>query len=507
MRIEEKRRPAKNERGASLVIALLASLVLSVLSAGIIFVTQTETLTTANYKTLAQARYAAEAGVQRTINWLSNNYTAPTSFAAYNTSATPVRCVSGCANTGSIVLSAVSGVTSNYPDATVATAYQTALSNQALTGISNASYSTSATMNSMTPGTGASWLAAGGASQTWQITSQGNISGIRNATVQVVATFERTSSPIFTYAVFGNSPGCASVSFSGGGGTDSFDSSAGTYLTTEQLTSGNIGSNGNFDLSGGGGTAPLINVFVVIRRPPRTGTGNCVSGSPDALSIGSGWTTGALTQLTAASTYPTPLAPSPLPPTTSQSIRNNCSTITGCSCYPGGGYACTNNGPYQLTSGLSYGNLLMSGGKILHLSAGTYRVNSISLGGGSTIIVDSGPVIVNVAAQGISTGTCCAADFSGGSVSNLLGTPSDFQLVYAGSALIKMSGGSGAYGVVYAPNSAVSIGGGGDFYGAIIGSTVDNSGGTSIHFDRSLQNQFLSGVGGYRCIGFSWSKF
>ncbi len=155
MRIEEKKRSTKNERGASLVIALLASLVLSVLSAGIIFVTQTETLTTANYKTLAQARYAAEAGVQRTINWLSNNYTAPTSFAAYNTSATPVRCVSGCANTGSIVLSAVSGVTSNYPDATVATAYQTALSNQALTGISNASYSTSATMNSMTPGTSA----------------------------------------------------------------------------------------------------------------------------------------------------------------------------------------------------------------------------------------------------------------------------------------------------------------------------------------------------------------
>jgi len=507
MRIEAKKLTAKSERGASLVIALLAMLVLSVLSAGIIFITHTETLTTANYTTLARARYAAEAGVQSTINWLSNNYTAPTSFTSYNTGKAPVWCISGCAsNGGAVVLSAVSGVAANYPDSTVASAYQSALSNQVLPGVSNASYSTYATLLSMTPGTGASWLAGGGSSQTWQITSQGNVAGVRNATVQVVATFERTSTPIFTYAVFGVSATCGSVSFGGGGGTDSFDSSAGTYAATEQLTLGNIGSNGNFSLSGGGGTAPLIKVIGGTLSTPKSGTGNCVVGSPDALTIGSGWTTGALTQLSAPVTYPTPLAPSPTPPTTGQNIRNNCSSITGCSCYPFGGYACTNSGPYRLTPG-TYGDLLMGGGKTLHLSAGTYVVNTLTLSGGSVIIVDSGPVILNAAAQGVSAGSCCAVDFSGGTVSNVGGLPSNFQIVYGGTASIDMSGGSGAYAVVYAPNAPVSIGGGGDLYGAIIGATVDNSGGTSIHFDRALLNQFQSGVGGFRPIGFSWSKF
>ncbi len=149
----------------------------------------------------------------------------------------------------------------------------------------------------------------------------------------------------------------------------------------------------------------------------------------------------------------------------------------------------------------------MGGGKTLHLSAGTYVVNTLTLSGGSVIIVDSGPVILNAAAQGVSAGSCCAVDFSGGTVSNVGGLPSNFQIVYGGTASIDMSGGSGAYAVVYAPNAPVSIGGGGDLYGAIIGATVDNSGGTSIHFDRALLNQFQSGVGGFRPIGFSWSKF
>jgi hypothetical protein len=41
----------------------------------------------------------------------------------------------------------------------------------------------------------------------------------------------------------------------------------------------------------------------------------------------------------------------------------------------------------------------------------------------------------------------------------------------------------------------------------VIGNTINNSGGTSIHYDRALQNSLLAGVGGFRLIGFSWSKF
>ncbi len=442
----------RDERGVSLVIALLTMVIISLLAAGIIFVSRTETATTANYKQLAQARYAAEAGVQNTINWLSNNYTAPTTFTAYNTSTVPVKCVSGCTSNGSpIVLSALSGVSSNYPDSAVASAYNTALSNQTLTGLSSASYSTSATLVSMTPGTGASWLGGGSGVQTWKITSQGTVAGIRSATVQVTATYERTGSPLFTYAVFGTSPGCASVSFSGGGGTDSFDSSAGSYSTTEQLSGGGIGSNGNFDLSGGGGTAPIIQTISGTLSTPRTGVGTCSSGSPNALHNGSGWTTGGLNQLPGPITYPNPTPASPTPATGIQNIRNNCATISGCSCYPGGGYACTNNGPYKLTPG-NYADLLMGGGKIMHMSAGTYNVNTIALSGGSTIIVDSGPVILQATGTGIAAGTCCAVNFSGGTVSNIGGIPSNFQIVYGGAGDITLSGGSGDYAVVYSPN-------------------------------------------------------
>src|SRR5262249_21312542 len=108
----------RDEGGASLMIALLALVIISILGAGIIFVTRTETATTANYTELAQARYAAEAGVQSTLNWLQYNYTAPSSYLSYNTSAYPVTCSAGCTNNGSaIVLSGISSVSSNYPDA------------------------------------------------------------------------------------------------------------------------------------------------------------------------------------------------------------------------------------------------------------------------------------------------------------------------------------------------------------------------------------------------------
>lgn len=501
-----KKQDWKSERGSSLIIALLAMLVLGVLAAGIMFVARTETVTTANYTSLTQARYAAEAGVQQTMNWLSNSYTAPTTFGSYNTNTAPVQCSTGCTNNNSPVrLSGVNGVASNYPDSSVASAYQSALGNQALPGL-NASFSTSATLVAMQPGTGATWLGSAGAPQTWQITSVGTVPGISTATVQVTATYERSGSPLFTYAVFGTSAGCASVAFSGGGGTDSFDSSAGTYAATQQLSGAAIGSNGNFDLSGGGGTAPIIQTISGTLSTPKTGVGNCVAGSPNALHNGSGWTTGGLNQLPGAVSYPAPTAASPVPPTGTQNIRNNCSTITGCSCYPGGGWACTNSGPYQLTPGV-YADVLVSGGKTLHLSAGTYNMNTIALSGGAVVIIDSGPVIVQTTAAGKGAGTCCAVDFSGGTVTNAGGTPANFQLVYGGPAQIKMSGGSGDYGVVYAPSSDIIISGGGDLYGAIIGGTILNSGGTSIHYDRALQNQLLAGVGGFSQTGFSWSKF
>src|SRR5260370_7181357 len=66
------------QAGVALIIALLTLLILSVLAASIIFVTQTETWSAANNRSMIQARYAAEAGAQKTLNYLANPATYPT---------------------------------------------------------------------------------------------------------------------------------------------------------------------------------------------------------------------------------------------------------------------------------------------------------------------------------------------------------------------------------------------------------------------------------------------
>jgi len=71
-----------------------------------------------------------------------------------------------------------------------------------------------------------------------------------------------------------------------------------------------------------------------------------------------------------------------------------------------------------------------------------------------------------------------------------------------------LSGGAGYYGVVYAPLSDITISGGGNLYGAVIGSTITNSGGTLIHYDRALLNpSSVAASAPFHQIGFSWSKF
>src|SRR5260370_18710813 len=79
------------EGGVALILAMLAILILSVLAASIIFLSQTETMTTLDYRLTTQSRYAAEAGVQRTMNWINNNYTPPTTFTSYDMTKYPVQ--------------------------------------------------------------------------------------------------------------------------------------------------------------------------------------------------------------------------------------------------------------------------------------------------------------------------------------------------------------------------------------------------------------------------------
>ncbi len=474
---------AKSQQGVGLVMALLTMLVLSVLAAGLLMVTNTEIGTTANYRLVTQARYAAEAGAQSAANRLMSNNPGPTNTAGLDITTYPVQLT---ANNSAVVLSAISGVPSNYPDSTVQNAFSSALGSQSMAGLTNVKYSATATLLSMTPvgGFGGQYL------QTWQIISQSNIIGFSNAQVQVTETIQRIVGFVpYNNAIFATGNTCDSVILSNGASTNSFDSSAGTYGATVQSSDGNVATNGNLNISGES-THVRGNL-----ASPNSGSGSCSAGGMTALSTSDGASvTGTVVPSGGAILYSDPAAPSPAPPTTNQSLSGSC----GSPALPGCTNVSSNN--VAVAPG-TYGNLNVSAGTAIHLSAGTYNLNSLVLSGGSPLVVDSGPVTINVAGSGSAT----AIDLSCGSVSNPSGIAANCQFLYDGTGAVKLPGGSASYALVNAPNAVITFSGGAGWYGAVIGATVNDSGGTDVHYDRSLASNAAAGT--FQVIGFTWNKF
>jgi hypothetical protein len=150
----------------------------------------------------------------------------------------------------------------------------------------------------------------------------------------------------------------------------------------------------------------------------------------------------------------------------------------------------------------TYGNINMTSQGIIHLKAGVYTINSITLSGGSGIVVDSAPVVFNIAGAGVTT----PVDLTGGTLTSLNIDPSTFQIQYAGTGAIKLNGGTASAGLVYAPNAPVTFAGGSDWYGGVVASTVTDQGGTHIHNDRRVGANFYT-AGNFMLSSFSWKKF
>ncbi|MDE3156002.1 MAG: pilus assembly PilX N-terminal domain-containing protein [Acidobacteriota bacterium] len=466
------------ERGIALILALLMTLVLSALVASLAFVSQTETWSSQNYREMTQARYAAESGINKAANFLLNGYTAPSTtgtdlIAAYDVSVSPVVAV---LNDQAVVLSARSDVTANYPVASVSTAFTGSAQGTLSAGRDSVGYAASARLLSM------GQVTVVGATtpvtiQTWRLSSVGTIVNQPKAQVQVEATLEQQVVPAFNYAAFSTNNGCASLGFSGGGATDSYDSTAITYSGGKVVTQtygGDIGSNGNLTSSG---STTTINGSL---STPRTGVGKCGSTITAWTSNGNSTVTGGTIELPQPVNYRTPDLPNPPPPTTSVSINSDTVLPPG-----------------------SYGNIHVTSGAELHLSAGTYSLNSIELNGNATLVIDSGPVVLNVDGSGQST----PIDFSGGSVTNATMDPSLLQIDYAGTGTVKLTGNAQTAAVVYAPNAAIRFTGGTDWYGAVIAGTLDDAGGTAIHYDRHLKKSTLFTVGDYMLDSFTWKKY
>lgn len=484
-----------NEKGVALILALILLLVLSVMAVSLMFLSQTETWSSLNYRLMSQARYGAESGVNRAVNYLVYTYTPPGTagdpIANYNMNASPVT-----AGGRPVILSANSATSSNYPVSTVQEGFYgsshgtlTSGYNQGGAQIDYAPYATLLSMRSVT----VYGSATPATIQTWQITSSGNINGIRNAQVEVSAILERQATPTFNYAVFATFDGCDALGWSGGGTTDSYDSgniqrSGGNVVT--QSYGGNAGTNGNLLESGRPTT-----IYGSLSTP-RTGIGTCTSTNVTAwTNNGNAQVTGGLVELPQPVVYPTPDAPNPMPPTNNVSLSKN----SGC---PVGLLGCTAVGNRITLAPGSYGNLGLTGQANLHFTAGTYVINSISMAGQSELTIDSGPVILNVAGQSVAT----PIDFTGGTVTNASLDPANLQIQYAGTGEIKLAGNTQSAGMVYAPNASVKFTGGSDWFGAVIGKRVDDAGGTAVHYDRRLQNEFFT-VGNYMMHSFTWKKY
>jgi len=507
---------AGSERGIALVAALLALLVLSTLTTAFIFVANTETSTTTNYKALTQGRYMAEAGVERTLYWMRYNYAALPD-TSYNTSKSPVEF-----NSARVVLSGRDGVTANYPDSSKQADFHSNANlynhpwTQDLSTSTNVSstttrlsgtYSTSATLLAFR-NTQALDSTTTSATEMWQVTSEGSVTGTRGpaATVQVDAIVERRGTPVFNYGLFATGTGCGVLglsSLSPAGVVDSWNSSnGGTYSLTKNQTPsghGDIGANGGANLSGsfdvwGSLYTPLVDQY----------THACSDGAPNALNDTS---TGAIEgeprrdegkiRLPEALTFDDPPPISNPPLTSNQAVNSSTCGTTIPTCHRVGS-------TYTLDPA-QYGNLTLFGsGNTFMFSTGTYTINSINMISGKLQIAPGGPVRIQVAGASLQAGVNPISINAGAWVNtNGVPVPSNLSFAYSGTGTLQVNG--EAYGVIYAPNAFVNMANG-NWYGAMVMNKFSASGGASFHYDLALLDNFCLTLP-WRVVSMSRNKY
>jgi hypothetical protein len=507
----------KSQKGAALVLTMILIAVLTVMTASMMVLSQSEGWSTHNFKMMSQARDAAEAGLNRSAHFLMNDYVPPdiaTADADYDRNVFPVEVT---ATSAPVVLSADSEVTATYPDSDVQDAYDTAAQGSITAGTQAMNFETSATLLAMRK---VELYAIGDQLLTrWEIASKGTIDGVEDAEVEISAILDQTTQPTFGYAAFGVSEDCdpPGLQFGGTSTTDSYNSDDYDPLLGGQPSdtnggleacedpdndpcAGDVGTNGSMDVIGG---SVDINGSLTT---PRTGVGSCEDNAavdnPDVLTEG-------VLPLPEVLEFPDPNFPNPAPPLINQQTNGTCGVFpTGCTQL---GNPMLNR--IALAPG-EYGNISATGNVELHLSAGTYNVNSMILGNNLTVIIDSGPVILNIA--GCTTlnadSTACATympmplDANGTSFVNNSYVASDLQILYAGEGTLRLRGTTDLVATVYAPSAHVDMSGTPALYGSVIGNTIDLSGTATVHYDRALEGEALS-YGPFMLQGFTWKMF
>ena len=509
----------KNERGVALVISLFLMAALSALAVSLVFLSETETSASRNYKTMSQARYAAEAGVHRSVNYLlldTFKASMTSNLANFDLSQSPVKY-----NGNPVVLSATSGVSSNYPDAAVTSAFGSAVKGPLAVGTGYAAYSASATLLSMR--TVDVYGANPDIIMTWRITGTGTVcrgTGTCSTsdtstlgTLDVTATLERDLNNAQTYAVFATYDGCAAVTVSGNVVTNSYNSSSMATMPPPTTNSnGGIGTNGNLDVGG----SVAINGTL---STPRTGAGTCSSSNPNAITGSGSWTYQGTVPLPQAVAYPTPTIPSPIP-TTNVTLSSGMTGVACTAAVAGSGWSCAVDATAKtvtltpLTSNtLTLGNVTVASNTNLIIGGGSsevMNVNSFLLGSNARMsLLGSGAskttVTMNIAGQSLSGGTA-PLDLSGGGTVNDSYDPTRLQILYAGTDPLTTVGNNTLAATIYAPNALVKTVGNGNLYGSVLSSRFTDTGGASLHYDTSLQKKYQT-LGNYAMSSFSWRKY
>jgi hypothetical protein len=237
---------------------------------------------------------------------------------------------------------------------------------------------------------------------------------------------------------------------------------------------------------------------------PRKGVGSCSANAVTAATLsGANIVASGLVNLSQAVKFPNPDPINPLPPTGTVQVKANgtCASAGLPNCIEtanGKKISATPNVPLYL------GDVDVTAGAELTLTAGTYVVNSFDMNGTSTLKIDNsaGPVVIKVAGVGVTTPIV----INGNGVSNPSYVPSNLRFVYGGTGEIKLNGGDETSAVFYAPNASATINGSADIYGALVVHDLKESGGAVIHYDRDLASNTMT-AGNPSLSAFNWSSY
>ncbi len=270
------------------------------------------------------------------------------------------------------------------------------------------------------------------------------------------------------------------LTLSGGGYTDSYDSSVGPYdlALIPKGVQGNAGSNNDITTSGNSSFYGAVAAKDALSMSGGTVTGKATAG---------GAVSGSGTTFAAGATVVPGLPRVDLPNIDAQAaaFATSNSNATGIT------YSDPSKGSYDPATR----NLTCSG-ITAFLAPGTYYFQNVTLSGGARITL-SGPTTIYVTGKLASSG--------GGTINNPA-SPQDLQLYGTSTCTsIGLSGSGNFSGILYAPTALIDVSGGGNCFGTVIGRTIKATGGTKIHRDISLSGRQIGGsVVGFRIM--SWRQ-